>query len=185
MSASRSAGVASNYADTLLTLAQAAGDTAGWGVLLRQLADAISSDHTLRLFLQSPRIASGLKSEVLTKAMTDKVPAVFLRYLQALVHNRRQMLIPNIADAYDMLLDASNGIVQARVTVARDLNDADRLLLAGRLSAVVGRTVVPHVTVDADILGGVIVRVGDTVMDGSLRRRLGLLRRRMMARPIA
>ena len=124
MSAAPSAGVAGNYADTLLTLAQTAGDPAGWGALLRQVADAIESDKTLRLFLQSPRIAWSEKSLVLTKAMTDRVPAVFLRYMQALVHNRRQLLIPAIADAYDTLLDTSRGIVQAKVTVARELDEA-------------------------------------------------------------
>ncbi len=184
MSASRNAGVANNYADALLSLATKADDTAGWGLLLRQVSDAIASDATLRLFLQSPRIASSAKAELLSKALSDRVPALFLRFMQALVRNRRQMLIPDIADAYATLLDASNGIVQARVTVARELTDEDRTQLAGRLSEVVGRTVVPHVSVDADILGGVIVRMGDTVMDGSLRRRLGLLRRRMMTRPV-
>ncbi len=183
MSTEQRAGVASNYAETLLSLARKADDAAGWGVMLRQLATALSTDETLRLFLQSPRIASSKKSEVLSKALEDRVPRLFLRFVQALVHNRRQMLIPAVADAYDTLLDASNGIVQAKVTVARELSDADRTDLAARLSALVGRTVVPHLTVDPEILGGVVVRVGDTVMDGSVRRRLGLLRRRMMARP--
>ena len=94
------------------------------------------------------------------------------------------MLIPAIADEYDTLLDASNGIVHAKVTVAKAIADEERDSIAAQLSKVVGKTVIPHVAVDASILGGVVVRLGDTVMDGSLRRRLGMLRRKMLTRPV-
>jgi F-type H+-transporting ATPase subunit delta len=173
--------VARNYAEALLILARKAEDAAGWGVMLRQIATAIETDITLFRFLESPRIAADQKSEVLTKALGDRVPRLFLRFLQQLVKNRRQLLIPTVANEYDTLLDASEGIVHARVTVARETGDDERDEIAKRLSAIVGKTVVPHMVVDAAILGGVVVRIGDTVMDGSLRRKLGLLRRRMGA----
>jgi F-type H+-transporting ATPase subunit delta len=179
VSSADGATVARNYAETLLSLARKAEDAPGWGNMLRQVASAMDTDATLHGFLESPRIASERKSEVLGKALGDRVPRVFLLFLHSLVKNRRQMLIPAIADVYDTLLDASNGIVHARVTVSRETPDDERDAIAKRLSAVVGKTVVPHLEVDASILGGVIVRIGDTVMDGSLRRRLTLLRRRM------
>jgi len=174
--------VTNNYADTLLSLATTAGDTAGWGTMLRQVANAIREDVTLQRFLESPRIPAEHKLGMLTRALGDRVPRVFLRFLQSLVHNRRQTLIPAISENYDTLLDASNGIVHARVTVARETSDEERTVIATRLSKAVGRTVVPHLSVDPDILGGVVVRIGDTVMDGSVRRKLGLLRRKMGAR---
>lgn len=74
------------------------------------------------------------------------------------------------------------GRVHANVTMAKDASDEDRNLLAEQLSRVLGKTVVPHVTVNPAILGGVVVRVGDTVMDGSVRKRLATLRSRMLAR---
>ncbi len=173
---------ARNYADTLLSLSTTAGDAAGWGRLLRQVANAISEDLTLQRFLESPRIPAEHKLGVLTRALGDRVPQLFMRFLQALVRNRRQTLIPSIADEYDTLLDASNGIVHARVTVARETSDEERTVIATRLSAAVGKTVVPHLQVDPAILGGVVIRMGDTVMDGSVRRKLSLLRRKMGAR---
>ena len=173
--------VARNYAETLLSLARKAEDAPGWGNMIRHVATAISTDSTLHGFLQSPRIASDQKSRVLSKALGDRVPRVFLLFLHALVKNRRQMLLPAIADVYDTLLDASSGIVHARVTVSRETPDSERDSIAKQLSKVVGKTVVPHLEVDPAILGGIVVRIGDTVMDGSLRRRLGLLRRRMAA----
>ena len=176
--------VARNYAETLLTLGRRANDAAGWGAMFRQIADAMSSDHTLSRFLESPRIAADAKADVLTKALGDRVPRLFLKFVLTLVHNRRQMLIPAIADEFDTLLDASNGIVHARVSVAREIGDEERDSIGAQLSKIVGKTVVPHVAVDSAILGGIVVRMGDTVMDGSLRRRLSTLRRRMMVRPV-
>ena len=174
--------VARNYADALLALARKADDASGWGTMLRHVANAISEDVTLQQFLDSPRIPAEHKLGMLTRALGDKVPRIFMKFLQALVHNRRQTLIPAIADEYDTLLDASNGVVHARVTVARETSDADRDAIAARLSTATGKTVVPHLQVDPSILGGVVVRIGDTVMDGSLRRKLGVLRRKIGSR---
>jgi F-type H+-transporting ATPase subunit delta len=179
-----SAGVAGstaarNYAETLLALANKAHDASGWGTLIRQVADAISGDVTLQRFLESPRIPAAQKTAMLTRAFGDRVPATFLRFLQALVRNRRQTLVPAIANEYDELLDASQGIVHARVRVAHAASDADRESIAVQLSAIVGKKVVPHMEVAPELLGGMVVRIGDTVMDGSLQRKLGMLRRQM------
>lgn len=179
MSTAEGSTVARNYAETLLALARKANDAPGWGNMLRQVASAIGADPKLRGFLESPRISSEMKSDVLSKALADRVPRVFLLFLQALVRNRRQMMIPAIANEYDTLLDASNGIVHARVTVSRETPEGERDAIGRHLSKVIGKTVVPHLEVDPSILGGIVVKVGDTVMDGSLRRKLGLLRRKM------
>ena len=77
-------------------------------------------------------------------------------------------------------MDEAAGRVHAQVTLAREANDADRAALATQLSSRLGKTVVPHVSVNPAILGGIIVRVGDTVMDGSVRKRLATLRSRLM-----
>ena len=104
-----------------------------------------------------------------------------MRFLQALVHNRRQMLIPDIAAAYMDLVDQVEGRVHATVTVARETSDADRDMIAAQLSRAFGKKVVPHLSVQPAILGGVVVRIGDTVMDGSMRKRLGLLRATLLS----
>lgn len=171
--------VSRNYAEALLALANKANDADTWGKLLRQLADAISSDRQLSNFLESPRIAGEIKSQVLSKALGDRVPSLFLRFLKQLVKNRRQMMIPEIAAEYETLRDAASGIVHARVTVAREANDEETRMIADRLSKAIGKTVIPHLAVDSRIIGGVVVRIGDKVMDGSLRRKLSLLRRKM------
>jgi F-type H+-transporting ATPase subunit delta len=174
--------IAKNYAEALLELARRAEDPAGWGKLMRDVANGVRDDITVQHFLESPKVSEAQKNEVFFQALGDRVPRHFLRFLQTLVRKRRQMLIPEISSEYDKLLDIHEGRVHANVTVARKTNEADEAEIAEQLSRVIGKTVVPHLTVNPAILGGVVVKIGDTVMDGSVRRRLGRLRTQILAR---
>lgn len=173
--------IARNYAEALLDLAKRAKDLRGWGTLIQSIADAVERDPKLRLFLETPRVDAATKNNVLRKALADRAPSKFVRFIEAVVMRRRQMLIPEIAHEYMDLVDAAENRLHANVTVAREPDDKTRKLIADRLSKVFNKTVVPHVTVDKRIIGGVVVRVGDTVMDGSVRRKLGALKHRMMS----
>jgi F-type H+-transporting ATPase subunit delta len=173
--------IAKNYAEALLELARRAEDPAGWGKLIRDVATGMQQDVTVLHFLESPKISEAQKNEVFFQALGDRVPRHFLRFLQILVRKRRQMLIPQISGEYDKLLDVHEGRVHASVTVARETSAVDEARIAEQLSRVIGKTVVPHTTVNPAILGGVIVKIGDTVMDGSVRRRLARLRGRILA----
>ncbi len=173
--------IARNYAETLLELAQRAGDLRGWGEMIDSVANAMESDRRLRMFLESPRASAQRKNEIIQRAYGGQLPRNFVRFLQALVSHRRQMLIPTIAQAYHDLVDQVEGRIHASVTVAREADDADRQLIVAQLSRTLGKDVVPHFHVNPGILGGVIVRVGETVLDGSVRRRLATLRSKMLA----
>jgi F-type H+-transporting ATPase subunit delta len=172
--------IAKNYAETLLELAQKAGDLGGWGEMIDRMADAMESDRRLRVFLESPRVSAQRKNEILQKAFGGQLPRNFVRFLQALVTHRRQMLIPAIAHEYHDLVDRVEGRVHASVTVAREPDERDQKVVIDQLSRTLGKTVVPHFHVNPSILGGLIVRVGDTVLDGSVRRRLAKLRAQMV-----
>ncbi len=174
--------IARNYAEALLALARKAGDLQAWGRMIDDVANAMERDDRLRNFLEAPQIAAEQKNAVLAKAFEDRAPRLFLRYLQRLVKNRRQMLIPQIANEYRDLVDEVEGRVHAQVTLAKPIDDEQRAAIARQLTQKLGRTVVPQVRVNPNILGGIIVRVGDRVMDGSVRRRLSLLRGRMLAK---
>jgi F-type H+-transporting ATPase subunit delta len=171
--------ISRNYAETLLALARKANEAGEWATLINAVASAVEDDLTLRRFLAAPQISAADKNAVLKKAFEGKAPALFVKFLQKLVSNRRQVLIPDIATEYGNLLDAAEGRVHARVTVARETSQADQDAIVKELSRALKKTVVAHITVNPAILGGVIVRVGDTVMDGSVRRRLGALKARM------
>jgi F-type H+-transporting ATPase subunit delta len=178
----REESVARNYAQALLELAQKAKDPVGWGTMISDVSAAVRREPTLRRFLESPRVSAAEKNAVLAKAFQDRLPRLLVRFLQLLVANRRQMLIPEIAREYMALLDQVEGRVHADVTVARPVSGDDERALAAQLTRAVGKTVVPHFIVDPSILGGIVVRYGDTLMDGSVRRRLATLRQRLSAR---
>lgn len=168
--------IARNYAEALVSLARKAGDLAGWGAMISDVASALERDEKLTLFLNSPRISFERKNEVLARAFQDRLPRLFVRFLQAVVAHRRQALIPQIAIEYGNIVDALENRVHAQVTVAREPDAAVQSTIISGVSRALGKSVVPHYTVRPEILGGIIVRVGDTVMDGSVRRRLGMLR---------
>ena len=174
--------ISRNYAEALLSLAQKANDLDGWGAMITEFADAVESDSRLRGFLASPRMSAKGKVEIITQAFNDRLPRLFVRFLAAVIVNRRQHLIPQIATEYALLVDEVQGRVHARVTVAREASEAEVKDIAARLSRLFGKDVVPHMAVDPSIMGGLVVNVGDTVLDGSVRKRLATLRRRMLGR---
>ena len=173
--------IARNYAETLLELARRAGDLGGWGKAVDDVVEAMQSDRSLQLFLESPRVSAAQKNRILGRAFEGQLPPVFVRYLQALVTHRRQMLLPVIAREYRDLVDQVEGRLHASVTVADEPGDRGRRAITKELSRAYGKEVVSHFVVNPAILGGVVVRVGDTVLDGSVRRRLATLRTRMLA----
>jgi F-type H+-transporting ATPase subunit delta len=176
----RDATIARNYSETLFALATKAEDLRGWGKTINELATAMEEDRTLWLFLESPRIGAAEKSRLLGVAFQDRMPRLMVRFLQSLVKHRRQMLIPEIAREYLDLVDAAEGRMHAKVTVSRETSAAEVKAIGKQLSRMFGKEVVPHVAVDPAIIGGVVVNVGDTVLDGSVRKRLSTLRRRML-----
>ncbi|HMC56507.1 MAG TPA: F0F1 ATP synthase subunit delta [Gemmatimonadaceae bacterium] len=178
----RQTSIARNYAEALLELARRAKDLRGWGTLIQSVADAIERDQKLRAFLETPRVDATRKNAVFRKALSDTAPSRFVRFIESVISHRRQMLLPDIARAYTDLVDQAENRLHASVTVAREPDEKMKTLITDRLSAVFDKTVVPHITVDERILGGIVVRVGDVVMDGSARRRLGVLKQRMIGR---
>ncbi|HJQ12979.1 MAG TPA: ATP synthase F1 subunit delta [Gemmatimonadaceae bacterium] len=170
-----------NYAEALIALARKSGDIEQYGELINAIAVAMGEDQTLRTFLESPKLAASQKIDILEKALGKKVPKLFLRYVETVIQKRRQMLIPAIATEYQALLDEAEDRLHANVTVAREPTEPERDALARQLSRLFGKRVVPHINTNPAIGGGLIVRVGDTVMDGSVRRRLSVLKQRMLA----
>ncbi len=172
--------IARNYAEALVSLGSKANDLTGWGTMISDVADAITRDQRLRLFLESPRVSVEQKNDVIAKAFQDRMPRLFVRFLQSVIRHRRHGLIPEIAIQYHALVDAIEGRVHAQVTISREPDSKLEKTVTDRLSKVLGKSVVPHFSVDETILGGTIIRIGDTVMDGSVRRKLARLRQRMM-----
>ena len=175
--------IARNYAEALLQAAEAKGKVAveTFGRLMDGLAGAIRADSTIAIVLESPRVAKPVKGRLLAEALSGVAPAELVRFLLAVVRRGRQGLLGQIAREYQALVDLKENRVHAGVTLATAPDDILTRRIVERLTEVLGKEVRAHVKADPGILGGVVVRIGDRVYDGSLRRRLATLRRRMMA----
>lgn len=172
--------IARNYAEALFAAADTVGGVARFGDLIDAVAGAVAADTRIALVLESPRVAKAVKARLLAEALEDRAPREFVRFLQAVVRRGRQGLIGEIAREYQGLMDVKLNRVHAGVTLTREPDAKLRDEIVRRLAAALGKEVRGHFHADPAILGGVVVRVGDRIYDGSLRRRLQTLRRRML-----
>ncbi|OGT96316.1 MAG: ATP synthase F1 subunit delta [Gemmatimonadetes bacterium RIFCSPLOWO2_02_FULL_71_11] len=175
--------VARNYAAALVAVAERHDQVEQYGLLLDALAGAVGVEPKIKQVLESPRVHKAAKKRILEQALKGVAPAPLVRFLQAVVQRGRQGMLADISAAYQDLVDRHLGRVHAGVTTARPVDEALRAAITERLTAAIGKTVVPHFRTEASVIGGVIVRVGDRVFDGSLRRRIRLLRHRMLHAP--
>ena len=178
----KSTTIARNYAEALFLAAQAKRGAAleQYGQLLDAVAGAMLADERIAVVLESPRVAKTTKARLLADALGDVAAGEVVRFLQAVVRRGRQGLLGDIAHEYQALLDAKLNRVHAGVTLTAAPDARVEQQIVARLSAVIGKDVRAHFRADRGILGGVIVRVGDRIYDGSLRRKLAALRRVML-----
>ena len=172
--------VARSYAEALFELGERSNAHDDFAHGLNTITTLLDSDPRVRAFLETPKIDVGAKRQALRNALQSQVSPVFLNFLLVVLRKRRQRLLHSIAAAYRDLLDEKLGRLHVQVTMAHEPDEQTEQTLVSELSRVLGRQVIPHITVDPALLGGVVVRYGDNVMDGSLRRQLLSLRHRLV-----
>lgn len=173
--------VARSYAEALFELGERHGVQAELAAAAAELVRVLKSEPRVARFLESPRVEPGVKAQVLATALGDRVPPQFLKYLQVVLQKRRMSLLLPILAEYRLLLDEYAGRLHVTITLAREPDEGTEREIASELSRLLGRQVIPHITVDPAILGGIVVRYGDRLIDGSLRRRIQSLRHRMLS----
>lgn len=178
----RSETVARNYAEVLFDLGEQTGQTERYADLIDAVAGAVEMTPEVQTVLVSPRVPKAKKAQILANALPD-APRPFVLFLQAVAKRGRQQVLREIANQYLALLDIKLNRVRVGVTVAREPNEAARQSMQQELSRRLGKEVIAAFAVEPQILGGAIVRVGDRVYDGSLRRRMTRLRRQLLAGP--
>jgi F-type H+-transporting ATPase subunit delta len=170
----KSVTIARNYAEALF----AAGAT--FGELLDAVAGAIAADERIATVLASPRVSKAAKSKILERGLKGEAPPEFVRFLQAVVRRGRQGLLAEIAQEYQVLLDEKLNRVHAGVTLVAEPDARTEKQVVERLTKALAREVRAYFRSDPRILGGVVVRIGDRIFDGSVRRRLTAIQRRML-----
>ena len=143
---------------------------------LGQFADALASDQQLQVFFFSPYFSTPEKIDGLHKAVTGADP-ILTNTLEALVEKHRMPALFRIRREYDSLWQDYNKLLPVRITSAVELDEGTVRSIGDRIAEQTGRKVELAANVDPDILGGLQVRVGNTILDATIRHRLDQLRR--------
>jgi F-type H+-transporting ATPase subunit delta len=172
--------VARSYAGALFELGERHDAHDAFVQGLNTITTLLDSDPRVRAFLETPKIGVAEKKRALRAALGEQMTPLFMNFVLVVLEKRRQRLLRAIAAEYRELLDAKLGRLHVQVTLAHEPDEATEQTITAELSRVLGRTVIPHITVEPALLGGIVVRYGDRVLDGSLRHRLTALRQRMV-----
>jgi ATP synthase F1 delta subunit len=171
--------IAAVYARSLFEAALDAGKLDEVREQLDQFADALDGDHELQVFFFSPYFSTQEKKDGLHRAVKGAEP-LFLNFLELLVENHRMPVIFRVRRAYDRLWEDYNRLLPVEVTSAVELDAETVRGIGDRIAEQTGRKVELSSTVEPDILGGIVVRVGNQVLDASIRSRLDSLRRQVV-----
>ena len=175
--------IARRYAKALFGLGVSEGQGAfeRFGQELDDLARAYDGSSDLRLALENPVIKPSEKQAILRGILPRITPsAPVQRFAQLLLARGRITLLRSIARAYRQLSDARAGQVRATITAAAPLSPGDLDRVRRALEKRTGQKVIIETAVDPDLIGGIVARVGDLVLDGSVRTQLDELRRRLL-----
>ena len=173
--------VARRYAVALMQAAEEGGSIDTIAADLRNVEKLLKESRELLLLLTSPVIPARKKSLVLKEIFEKRVGKEVLTFFLLLTKKGREDVIPDVIGQFAILLDQRNGIVDASVKSAIAIDKEQEQLLKHRLEAYTAKSVRMNLGIDKELKGGLVIQIGDTVLDGSVRHQLELLKDRFMA----
>ena len=145
---------------------------------LGEFADALNANRDLTVFFFSPYFSTDEKKNGLERAVTGAEPAL-MNFLEALIERHRMPAIFRIRGRYDELWEEERDLLPVQVTSAVELDKSTVSQIGERIGEQTKRTVELSSNVDPDILGGIVLRVGNVILDASIRNRLEQLRKQV------
>ena len=169
--------IARRYAKALLNLADNEKDLDNTGKILSAIAEVYKENSELRQVLSDTKVSSRVKLEIL-KDVLSKIKASTLvdKFSRYLLAKRRINFLPDIERAFNLLLQEKLGRIEAEVTTASELPKKTVKNLIDAISVYTGKDVEVNVTIDPSIIGGIVTRIGSTVIDGSIQTNLNQIR---------
>jgi len=169
--------IARRYAKALVNLAENEKDLDNTGKHLNSITEVYKENLELRQVLSDTKVSSGIKLEILKDVLSEikvsKLVGTFSRYLLA---KRRIDFLPDIERAFNLLLQEKLGRIEANVTTASELPKDTVKKLVDAISSYSGKEIEVNVTIDPSIIGGIVTRIGSTVIDGSIQTYLNQIR---------
>ena len=145
---------------------------------LRQFVEALNDNRDLAVFFFSPYFSTEDKKEALSKAIEDAEP-IFMNFLETLVERHRMPAIFRINARFEELWEETHELLPVEITSAVELDKDTVKSIGDRISEATGHNVELSSHVDSDILGGIVLRVGNSILDASIRNRLNQLRKQV------
>ena len=166
--------IARPYAEAVFKLADAQGKLAEWSGVLANIA-AVAADERIRVAVGDPNLSAAKIAGLFISVLSGKLSGDAENLVRVLAENGRLDVLAEIRTQYEILRNEREGVVEAEVHTAFDLEDAQLADLVARLEKKTGRKVKASVRVDKNLIAGVKVVLGDKVIDGSARAQLGAL----------
>jgi len=166
--------IARPYAEAVFKLAESGGQFTPWTELLARLAQAVAHPE-VRACIGNPNVSAAKLTDVLVSVMGEGVSAEARNFVHLVVANRRLEAVGEIRELYEDMVNEREGVVDAEIASAFPLDDGQLKELVGSLERRFKRKVEPRVAVDKSLIGGVTVKVGDEVIDGSVRGKLAAM----------
>lgn len=169
------------YAKALLELATGKGQAEQIGAELSDIRQVLLENKSFSLYLRDPAISNDARLKVVKSIFGGRVHPLVANTMGVMSGKGRLRDLGAMCDAYDDLLDLQLGKVEVDVTVAQRLSGEDLERVRQRISAAMKRDAVVHQYVDESIIGGIIIKVKDQLIDGSVRKQLETLKKKMLA----
>jgi F-type H+-transporting ATPase subunit delta len=174
--------VSLQYANALADIALEQGGTEPVRRQLSEFHEAYAESAELRNFLSSPAVPQGAKHGVIEKLVTRLGSSRIIRnFLLVVADNQRMPFIAEIIETFQEVIRQRQGVAEAEVASATELSAAQKTQLQKTLEKLTGKKIQPKYLLDKGLMGGAVVRIGDTIYDGSLRNRLEQMRARLAA----
>jgi F-type H+-transporting ATPase subunit delta len=170
------------YANALADIALEQGAAEPSAKQLDNFGETYAQSAELRTFLASPAVSVEAKHGVIEKIVKRLGASKIIRnFLFVIADHRRTHLIPEIIATFQQVIRQRQGVAEGEVSSAVELSAAQKKELAATLARLTGKKIEPRYSLDPALLGGAVVRIGDTIYDGSLRNRLNEMRARLAA----
>jgi ATP synthase F1 delta subunit len=170
--------IAQVYSRALFEVADERGTLDAVHEQLGEFADAMHSNRELAVFFFSPYFSTPEKKDGLKRTLTD-ANEEFVNFLEALIERHRMPAIFRIRAEFQSLWDDARRLLPVQIVSAIDLDESTTQTLVDKIGAQVDRHIELTTVVDPDIIGGIVLRVGNVIMDASIRTRLEQLRKQV------
>ena len=167
------------YAQALIEIGQDEGLLGRMHEELEAIDGLVTESDDFRLIFLSPTIDPEHKHEIMEKLFGDRFCRPIMGFLDVLFRKKREPLLDNIKDQFIRFEDESEGRIRVQVKSAKPMADDLLETLKNRITAASGKSVTLETSVDSKLLGGAVIRVGDRLVDGSLRSRIRKLRKEL------